>query len=261
MIKMIASDIDGTLVRDGENQLEEELFDVILKLKKKGIYFVAASGRQTHSIEGLFAPIRDKIFYIGHNGAYVGCYGRNLFLYPMDPELRQEIVEDIKADPYLDVMIEGERDAYLEPYNQDFIRWMTEGYKFQVKLVDDARTVTEPVIKVSGYGLSHIHESAARLQEKYRGRLKITLSGEEWIDCMAPEVNKGQALKTLQESLGISPRETMAFGDQLNDLELLDRAYYSFAVANARPEVRSAARFQTDTNVNGGVLKILKQLL
>lgn len=78
---------------------------------------------------------------------------------------------------------------------------------------------------------------------------------------MAPEVNKGQALKTLQESLGISPRETMAFGDQLNDLELLDRAYYSFAVANARPEVRSAARFQTDTNVNGGVLKILKQLL
>ena len=76
MIKMIASDIDGTLVRDGENQLDEELFDVILKLKKKGIYFVAASGRQTHSIEGLFAPIRDKIFYIGHNGAYVGSYGR-----------------------------------------------------------------------------------------------------------------------------------------------------------------------------------------
>lgn len=81
------------------------------------------------------------------------------------------------------------------------------------------------------------------------------------MDCMAKGVNKGHAVKMIQESLGITPQETMAFGDQLNDLEMLDRAYYSFAVANARDEVRKAARFQADSNVNNGVLKILKQLL
>ena len=53
----------------------------------------------------------------------------------------------------------------------------------------------------------------------------------------------------------------MVFGDQLNDLEMLDQAYYSFAVANARKEVRDRARFQADTNVNDGVLKILKNPL
>lgn len=53
----------------------------------------------------------------------------------------------------------------------------------------------------------------------------------------------------------------MAFGDQLNDLEMLEQAYYSFAVANARDEVRKAARFQADSNENDGVLKILKHLL
>ena len=82
-----------------------------------------------------------------------------------------------------------------------------------------------------------------------------------WMDCMALGINKGNAVKTIQESLDIRPEETMAFGDQLNDLEMLDQAYYSFAVANAREEVRRAARFQADSNVNDGVLKILKYLL
>ena len=69
------------------------------------------------------------------------------------------------------------------------------------------------------------------------------------------------AVKLLQDSLEIKPEETMAFGDQLNDIEMLEQAYYSFAVGNARPEVKAIARFQTDTNVNDGVLKILKLLL
>ena len=74
-------------------------------------------------------------------------------------------------------------------------------------------------------------------------------------------MNKGQAVKRIQESLEIRPEETMAFGDQLNDIEMLQQAYYSFAVANAREEVRKLARFQADSNKNDGVLKVLKQLL
>ena len=74
-------------------------------------------------------------------------------------------------------------------------------------------------------------------------------------------MNKGAAVRLLQESLGISQKETMVFGDQMNDIEMLERAYYSFAVANAREEVKRAARFEADSNVNHGVLKVLKQLL
>ena len=81
------------------------------------------------------------------------------------------------------------------------------------------------------------------------------------MDAMAPGVCKGHAIKVLQDNLEIKPQETMAFGDQLNDIEMLERSYYSFAVANAREEVKKAARFQADSNVNNGVLKILRQLL
>lgn len=60
---------------------------------------------------------------------------------------------------------------------------------------------------------------------------------------------------------GDCTEETIAFGDQLNDIEMLGRAYYSFAIGNARPEVKEAARFEADTNVRDGVLKILKLLV
>ena len=60
---------------------------------------------------------------------------------------------------------------------------------------------------------------------------------------------------------GIKLDEMMAIGDGENDIEMLQQAYYSFAVANARDEVKKAARFQADSNVNQGVLKIMQNLL
>ena len=63
MIKLIATDIDGTLVRDGENVLNSEYYAEVLRLRGKGIQFVAASGRQWHSIERIFDPVKEKIFY------------------------------------------------------------------------------------------------------------------------------------------------------------------------------------------------------
>ena len=68
-------------------------------------------------------------------------------------------------------------------------------------------------------------------------------------------------MKALQEELGILPEETMVFGDQMNDMEMLEQAYYSFAVANARQDVKEAARFMADSNVNQGPMKIMKLLL
>lgn len=262
MIKLIVSDIDGTLVKDGENNISPELFDVIMRLKReKGIHFAAASGRQAASIEYTFAPIKKEIFYVAENGAYLGCLGRNLFLYPMEKNVAFELIEDIRKNPLLDLVISGAKHAYMETEDQEFIDWVKNGYHFDVVQVEDVTKVDDEIIKVAAYKKSDIQKQADFFWDKYKDRLKITLSGDMWMDCMNLEVNKGEAVRTLQESLGITPRETMAFGDQLNDVEMLKRAYYSFAVRNARPEVKEAARFQADKNINDGVLKVLKTLL
>ncbi len=260
MIKLIASDIDGTLVPDGGNELNPELYDVILKLRAKGIQFAAASGRQWLSIESIFEPIKEKVFYLSDNGAYVGCHGRSLYVNPIERKTVMDMVQDVRNMDGLDIMICGPDVIYTETDNQEFLDWMINGYKFHVKQVEDLTKVESEFIKVSVYRKTDVEAHTRTLRQKYSDRLKMTIAGDMWLDCMRPGINKGQAVKLLQDSLGIKPEETMAFGDQLNDIEMLKQAYYSFAVGNAREEVKAAARFRTDTNVNDGVLKILKLL-
>lgn len=261
MIKLIASDIDGTLVEDGGNRVNPELYDVILQLRKKGIQFAAASGRQWPSIEAIFEPIKEKIFYLSDNGAYVGCHGRNLFLNTIDRELVMELLEDIRKDPNLEAMVSGPDVVYMDTKDEDFVDWIKNGYKFRIQQVEDITRVEDAFIKISAYKKSGVQEATEALREKYAGKLKMTISGDMWMDCMANGVSKGDAIRILQESLDIKPEETMTFGDQLNDMEMLAQSYYSFAVGNAREEIKAAARFQADSNEKDGVLKILKQLL
>ncbi len=149
----------------------------------------------------------------------------------------------------------------MDTKDQGFVDWMIEGYKFRVKLVEDVRRVKDSFIKVSAYKKHGVQEATKELRAKYGQRMKVTISGDMWMDCMATGVCKGQAIQLLQDNLEIKPEETMVFGDQLNDVEMLQRAYYSFAVGNARPEVKKTARFQADTNDRDGVLKVLKLLL
>lgn len=261
MIKLIVSDLDGTLVPDGGDQLPEEYFETILRLKERGIYFAAATGRHVTGIERLFAPIRDKIFYLADNGAYVGCYGRELFL----TEYRYKDAESVFRDMRklgLQVMVDGADCVYACGANGEFLSWLANGYHFPVKPCQALSEIPRPFTKISACNMTGItEEQEAFFRKKYEGRLKVTLAGVQWLDTMDLAVNKGNAVRLLQESLDIKPEETMAFGDQLNDIEMLNRAYYSFAVANARPETKQAARFLADSNTEHGVLKILRGLL
>lgn len=261
MIKLIVTDVDGTLVPDGSPDIGQDVFDVILKLREKGMQVVVASGRPWASVEKAFEPVKKKIFYVANNGAYVGCHGRSLYVYSIERELVHRLIKKVRACPDLEMVYAGENGDYLESDNDELYRWLTEDYKFNVTRVKDFLDLEEPCVKLSIYKSEGIEEASREIYEEFKDDMKISCAGEMWIDCMAKGVNKGKAVRTIQENLGIRPEETMVFGDQLNDLEMLEEAYYSFAVANAREEVRKAARFQADDNTNNGVVKILKLLL
>ena len=87
---------------------------MILKLREKGIQFAAASGRQWVSIEKTFDRVKEKIFYLSDNGAYVGCYGRNLFVTPIDRQIVMDMIRDVRACPGLDIAVSGPDVIYLE---------------------------------------------------------------------------------------------------------------------------------------------------
>jgi len=269
MIKLIASDIDGTLVPDGSDKINPEIFPVILKLKEYGIHFAAASGRPWKSISRLFAPIQDQIFYIAENGAYVGARGRELYVFPMKTEDVYEIIRQVRNLKDCDVMVSGRDVVYLESKNPTFLSYLIDGYHNDViqtedliKYRDEKGQIPE-FIKVSIYhqGYDAIHAAGETILPLWSDKLKVVTAGKEWLDIMQPSVNKGAALQKLQEGLLITEQETMAFGDNLNDMELLNRAYYSYAIGNAREEVKRAAHYVADTNINDGVLKVLLKVL
>ena len=261
MIKLIASDVDGTLVVDGSSSLHPELYEVIRKLKKQGIAFVGASGRPVGSMEHIFGPVKDEVYFIAGNGYYMNYEGKKKFFTDFDKKLAASIAADMYAFG-MQVMFDAADCVYTQSRDQKFIDWIEKGYKNKVVQIDNLLELNDTILKVAGCIMDGVPEEVAEtLKAKYGSLCKVTFAGHQWVDVIDPNLSKGTALKALQEELGILPEETMVFGDQMNDMEMLEQAYYSFAVANAREEVKAAAKFMADSNVNQGPMKIMKLLL
>ena len=91
--------------------------------------------------------------------------------------------------------------------------------------------------------------------------LAVILSGEHWVDVMKPGVNKGCAMRGIQQKLGISAAECMAFGDYLNDCELLQAVGESYAMENAHPALKALARHIAPSNDENGVMRVVRERL
>ena len=87
------------------------------------------------------------------------------------------------------------------------------------------------------------------------------VSGAHWVDVLSPTANKGRAVRQVQKTLGVTPDQTMVFGDFLNDLEMMDAATYSFAMANAHPLLKERASWVAPTNNANGVVRTIRTVL
>ena len=139
MIKLIASDIDGTLVENSTAVLYPEMFDLIRKLKEKGILFCAASGRQYQSIANMFEPVKDDIIFLAENGAHIRYQGKDIELIEMRREHIEEIVHTIrKVNVNGDYIVSTNDGSIMDTQNQEFIDLITYGYRNKFRLVRDA---------------------------------------------------------------------------------------------------------------------------
>jgi Cof subfamily protein (haloacid dehalogenase superfamily) len=264
MVKLIATDIDGTLVKDGSADINPEIFNVAMKLKEKGIVFVAASGRQYPSIRRLFDPIHSNIIFIAENGAYIKCRGVEMFKSTMKKEITTELIYEARKlqDQDIFLTVSTPECMYIESKDQEFQDLLIYGYQNTIKQVDDVLKENLDIIKISLYkadGMKAIADNV--LIPRWKDRLKVVIAGSEWLDFMDIQVDKGNALQTIQKALSIPREETMAFGDNLNDIGLMSRAKESYAVANAREELKAIAKHIAGAYFEDGVLQELKKLL
>ncbi|WP_243074270.1 Cof-type HAD-IIB family hydrolase [Microbacterium sp. SS28] len=262
-IRLIAVDMDGTLL-DGDGHIPDELWPLLDELDARGILFAPASGRQLATLKRSFDHARDDVVYIAENGAYVVRGETEIGSDAMDGEFAASVVRRVRAlvDRGFDagLVVCGKRSAYIERADAAFLA-ECEKYYAKLEIVDDLLAVDDQVLKLAIFDFAVAEDSTAPELDDLRATHQVVVSGQHWIDVMNHGVNKGVALQRLQVALGIEREQTAAFGDYLNDLELLDAAAYSFAMANAHPDVLARARHQAPSNVERGVLTTIRLLL
>ena len=260
MIRLIACDMDGTLL-DSQKRLPEGLLPVLRALRERGTAFAVASGRSYAALRRDMAEAADDILFICENGALVMRREKRLHIDPMPASTLADAVHAARGLPGVAPVLCRAEKAYAQRGASEAFMRSTLPYYPGLQIVDDLLDYCdcEDVCKIAFYdeGDAQTHELPA-LQEKLGDRLSVILSGEHWVDVMKRGVHKGGALRALQKKLRIAPEECMAFGDYLNDCELLESVGESYAMKNAHPRLKEIARHIAPGNDEDGVLRVIR---
>ena len=261
MIRLIASDMDGTLL-DSKKRLPEGFLGAIQALHEQGVLFAVASGRQYAALRRDLEVLVPYIYFICENGALVMYRDEQVLIDPMDAaDLYDTVTACRTLEGVYPVICRAQLGIIESSADPDFIT-ETRRYYPSSQIVEDQRAhcTHEDVCKVAFYdeGDAQTHELPV-LSEKLADRLSVILSGPHWVDVMKKGVNKGTAMRRLQQTLGIAPEECMAFGDYLNDYELLESVGESYAMANSHPALLALAKYTAPSNDEDGVMRVIRE--
>lgn len=261
MIKLIATDVDGTLVKDSSPEIYPEMIEMIKKLRDMGIVVCIASGRQYSSIARMFGEIKDDLIFIAGNGSHIKCRGKDIYVAQMNRQHVEKLTKELRAIPECERIWEVPGLTYMENPSEGFLSVIRDHYRNDYKIVDDILAEDVDIIKISAFNRPSIRDLGEKsLIPEWSDRLKATMAGEDWIDFMDKSVDKGASLKFIQEFFGIKPEETMVFGDNNNDIGMLDRAEESYAVETAPDAVKAHAKHICGSWADKGVYKVLDSI-
>ncbi len=259
MIKLVVSDMDGTLLNT-EKRLPPDFEQTYKGLQQKGIQFVVASGRPYYFLVPQFENFDHDIVFIGENGSVIVSKDKHKIISHFPQKGIEEIVKQDLSLPYTDMIVCTPDQPYSNSKNQSFIKEAKKYYP-TLKYLEHPEKITDKVLK---FAINDIRDGKVDKLEPWRRFQKdfvVEMSGDVWIDIMPQGVNKGSALKILQENWGITKEETMVFGDFHNDIEMLKLAKYNYAMQNAHEDVKRIAKYIAPSNDDNGVMKVIKEII
>mgnify|MGYP005772283155 CR=1 FL=1 len=262
MIKLIASDMDGTLLNDNK-EMDSEIDAVLEELNKKQIHFVAASGRQRNSLEKLFEKHLKDVTIVAENGAYVVHDGKELYASCMPQQLVEQVLKELYQLQGIDIQLCTRQHCYTNSVDL-YENLRSPKFHYDIVLVEDFSHVKEDIIKISLVDTSYkgaSEYSFPLLSQSLADKVEIAVSGFDCVDIVNKGVSKGTAIEALQNMWHITPEETMAFGDHFNDVQMLQRAKYSFAMKKADPGVKAYANYIAGDNNENAVTTEIKKYI
>ncbi|AVR47021.1 HAD family hydrolase [Christiangramia fulva] len=259
MIKLIVTDMDGTLLND-KHQLPPGFWEAEKKLTDNGILFSIASGRQFYNLEMTVERIKDRTMFFAENGTYVYHKGKELYVNPLEREAAMGFIKMGRKLEHTNLVLCGKESAYVESDDKEFIAEVSQFYE-RLKIVKDLTNVNDTILKVTLCNFNGVEDNTYPHFVNYTDRYKVAVAAKVYIDITALDANKGNAIKGVQQELGISPDETLVFGDYLNDLEMMKVATHSYAMKNAHRDIKDVSKHITEFDNNeNGVLKTIEAL-
>ena len=246
MYKIIASDMDGTLLQNGIRVLREDLIPLIKEYAGRGGIFLPATGRQLPNLRMMFRGVEDDISYIAENGCLVVHKGEVIHREEMDRETGLRVCEGILSIAGAKLAISGVNCTYIPKSQPDFFDHVKDYVKTNAVFVDKPEDVPEAFSKISAYSAQGVELFEKKLKDMFGSELNVVTSGLCWTDIMPKGVHKGSALKVFCQKVGVPLSQVVALGDHYNDLEMLQMAGHPACVDNAMPEIKAICERQME---------------
>lgn len=256
-IKLLAFDLDGTLLDSGKNPPKDFKEFVLNHSEYK---FVLASGRQVYKLIEDFKDLEDNLIFMGDNGSFCVMDNQMIFSHTMPRYEVKKVLDSVSNNPELELCLCGKDAAYILKDVENLSEF--QKYYAKYELVDNLYDVLEKdefakvACFVKGWNSHEVINTVVGLPESV---LAVT-SGAEWIDISIKDNDKGRGIRKLMSKLNIDKSECVAFGDQMNDYAMLKSVGYPIAMENGHEKLKEIAYYITDTNDNDGVMKVLKSL-
>lgn len=284
MIKLIASDMDGTLLNDN-HEIDKETAEAIKKAEESGIIFVISTGREYENVKYILDKRDIRCQCILSNGAeYRDENGNILDVININENSAKEIIQifkdnNISARMFTDkgIFTTSTREKALEELTfrtLTFDKNLTkeeakkiaekENFFTCLKYVEDVEKFFEDGIEIRKFVA--FHEDIELLNKLKRqigkiGGLAISSSFNDNIEITDINAQKGIILEKVITKMGIDKKDVVILGDSFNDYSMFEIFEESVAMKNAIPEVKKIAKYITDTNDNQGVAKAIYNIL
>jgi len=265
--KLIATDMDGTLVND-KSELTDRTKEAIIKAVEAGVYFVTATGRPFSNVQGVNDLFKDRydMPFIVFNGAAanMGQSGKLLFERFLDFELAKEAFDMGQELGIAQILWTGPRLWANRECKE------TKQYHSVCKGLDMTITTDLAAIKDEVEGISkvlwiddpvYIKNISIKMREHFGERLRCVSSMSHFLEFVSIEAGKGSALAEIGRIFNIDKSEMIAVGDSYNDLCMIEYAGFGVAVENAPDDIKNKCDYITLSNNNDGVAEVIDKML
>lgn len=261
MIKLIATDMDGTLLDENSN-VPPETYDLIRRIRDQGIIFVASSGRRYDTLRIFYGPIADDIDYVASLGAQVYAEGQLLDREVFSTLAVNRLFETCQSFDCLHLALYDENHTYLLNDQSAYVRELDKDLP-EAQIVYDPPSPSVSIIKaaVCCDQPDYIMDMAYILERELSDVFCFLPSGSCWIDVTPRNVSKATGLEQVLRYYGIDPEDALAFGDSMNDYAMLRYVGHPYVMENATYGVRQIAEKVIGTNRQHSMQHALRDIL